>query len=278
MSVSAANIDKEIIASVSQFVKYLASLGIDVKDIDSSHFMEIYQDRRAFKPTRDTFLHICEFLNWYEIIRFSTLCRKYASDYYPPAWDIIHRRKFPISITRPLTHTALRIALSLECYYRDLAYHKPLYKQDWLRIHESEQTMECCNARIKLMVDDPYNDDLMIAKSHLSISEDIRYSTISNASPILVKFLKTFQFNSKNDKYGNKYYTIKPKIDTRVYGIDPVTDPDKSYIKTQWVTGRYTDDREYYPDRPQPIDDEFGYEVTPGGSCVFRYRRRPSYC
>lgn len=277
MSVSAANTDRVIMACASQFVKYIKEThNIDVEGVDLSHFIAIYQKKRAFKPNRDTILNIYEFLYRDEIIIFSTICSEYLRDFYPYAWNIIHRHRFPMSIARSLNHVETQTAVSLDLFYGTFAYHR-LRNHDWFLIFDSEKNMAQYEVLMRSVAEDPYDNNMLVYKAQFARYRFIRDNAISRADSILIDFLRAFQFNSKIDIYGNKYYTIKPDIDTRVYGIDPIKDPVKSYIKMQWLKGCYHDQIEHNYNPTDIGNGDFTYGIDSYGT-PFRQRKRPSYC
>lgn len=234
----------------------------------------IYGVSPYVKPfeTRDTFLHICEFLYAADIMIFSSICKDYLRDFYQPAWDIIHRRHFPISIDRPLTHIASRIALSLAFFYNYIDDDRMRF--EWSLIANCETQMSNCQRFIELVGDSSIR---AISYKERFIEYKTDRDHIISSKTTLVKFLEAFQFNSEIDMDGHRYYTIKFDIDTLDYGIDPIKDPERSYIKTQWLTGRYHDRIEYYYNPADAGNGDFTYGIDSYGT-LFRQRIRPSYC
>ena len=135
---SSTNVNNVISASVSQFMKYIKEThNISTEHVDINKFLVLYQEKRKFKPSKDTFLYICEYLNWNDIIKLTTLCQDFM-EYYPNIWNIIHKQVFPLSITDIIPYNSIKEYTSIKCYERILT-DKYINNKKYFNINKSEQ-------------------------------------------------------------------------------------------------------------------------------------------
>jgi hypothetical protein len=282
MSDDIINIEKIVESGIVQFMKYIKQMhNINADQVDLGQFMTLYRARRTFRATQDTFLHICKFLHIDEMLRFSTLCREYM-EYYPFVWDILHRRYFPESIAHPLEYKEVKVAISLEYYYDTvlrggLGMHSD---HEWKELNKSEQNMEKYNDLMTKAINNPDGD----ANATDYFTEYKKYSTERDNIFIRMgyntkNFLINHHFSSSTDALHTKYYTLKPELNCRVYGLDHEKDKVKVRNTQRWMSGKYNSRPEYNYD-PSIIgedDDQYIYieDLVPGERC--RYRKRPDY-
>lgn len=266
------SVEKEIETGIRKFIDYIKNnKGFDISLLlsgdDITKCMQQINDSRRFNLTTDNFLYMCEYLTLSEIIMLSTLSHTFIDNYYPKIWGLIQMRKFPESIIGIDEYIDIRQAMSLDAFYYYLLQGKQR-NNDWYDLYNDfkDREMHC------------YEHDEFVEYFN-EIDEEITKD-----------FIKTFQFNSVTLKDGTKSYTIKPEIDCRLYGLDPIKDSMKSDIKRKWVTGEHNDESDYDFDSSDEFysdfctNNEYCYirgdrrSANRDGRRSVRYRIRPSYC
>ena len=151
----------------------------------------------------------------------------------------------------------------------------------WCDINDEEKSMLRLNAAISSLrtTSINYRVTLITHRSELRSCKKTRSRYFDKSDENTQDFLECFRFNSLSDENGNQYYTIKPEIDCRIYGLDPVKDLVKTEVKRRWVTGEYTEESDYDFNSDDDEDPEFEYEYAHRRfDKNKRYRKRPDYC
>lgn len=273
MELSFGHVNREIISSVTNFMKYIKTFhNISIDDVDISNFLCLYQEKRKFNPNLDTFMHICQYLQMNDIIKFTTICHEFM-EYYPNIWHIINVRKFPLSIVQEMHYTSIKLYVSLDYYYYFLVYNK-MKNCEYYQINECEQYIFQYTQYINNDILHENDKLKYIAYINQYIKE--RECIIEKTDNIMMNLLNTFRFNSLTDTFGNKYYTIKPEINCYLYGIDPY----RASNKMLWTYGVYSDEHMYnFSIENENLDTSlFKYGYNPQNGERYVYNFRPDYC
>lgn len=255
-----AETQAEIRAGIYTFIKYMMAKGIDIEKMmavdDVDLCMEQINNARMLNLDLDIYLNMCKFLMREEVIRLTTTSKKVIDKYYSHIWGYLQSIHYPKSLIPYNNYIDIRHAISMDQYHFWLLKNNHILDSfdqfDALHLDETNFKLSCnhCNT-----------------------------DSIDNLDPILNDFLKDFRFNSILDINGVKYFTLKPEVDCRIYGLDPVSDVVKTEIKRKWVTGEYTTDEIYVFDDSEydENDPNFIYEQVAPDHFV-KYRIRPPYC
>lgn len=275
-------VEKEIARGVLNFLAYLKSeRGLDISAVvpNIKDFMQRQHKARRISLVPDTYMHVCTFLQPGDIVCLTTTCHEFM-EHYPNIWGIIQNYYFPESLIPASDYLAVRHAISLDYYYYVLTT-KGVQNETWHTIKDNEKSMMRLTADIdKLGINSiNYRVTLITHRGELRARKQTRITIFDESDENTQDFLDCFRFNSLSDENGNQYYTIKPEIDCRMYGLDPVKDLVKTEVKRRWVTGEYTEEPDYDFNSDDDEDPEFEYEYdrSSHGQST-RYRIRPDYC
>ena len=267
-----AEVEREIEVGIWKFIKFMKDeKGIDIESMISINDVKLCMAQihvsRIFNLKLDLFLHMCDFLTRAEIIRITTLSKKIMDDYYKHIWGYLQSIYYTKSIIPFNDYIDIRHAISLDNYYYYLL--------------KNNNKVFNLNGNSFTEFDDLYLDE----HNFKMINKHVEVGLFDNINSILKDFLIKFRLNSISDDSGMKYYTLKPEIDCRLYGLDPIDDSVKTEIKRKWVTGEYNirtitslTESEYANEYRDP---EFIYKrdfVGFGIDGLYKYRIRPDYC
>jgi hypothetical protein len=273
-------VEKEIARGVLNFLAYLKSdRGLDISAVvpNIKDFMQRQHKARRISLVPDTYMHVCTFLQPGDIVCMTTTCHEFM-EHYPNIWGIIQNYYFPKSLIPATDYIAVRHAISLDYYF---IVSNRMWNSSLCDINDDEKVMVRLTADISSLSINSINYRVTLITHHgeLRARKQTRSTFFDESDENTQDFLDCFRFNSLPDENGNQYYTIKPEIDCRMYGLDPVKDLVKTEIKRRWVTGEYTEESDYDFDSDDDEDPEFLYEYACG--CRYqstRYRIRPDYC
>ena len=269
-----SEIEIEIEVGIWKFIKFMKEeKGIDIKSMISINDVKLCMEQihvsRIFNLNLDLFLHMCDFLNRAEIIKITVLSKKIMDDYYKHIWGYLQSFYYTKSIIPFNDYIDIRQAISLDNYYY------------YLLLNTKELSSFSSNNFDEF--DDLYFDEYKFKM----INNHVEVGIFDNINKTLEDFLIDFRISSISDDSGIKYYTIKPEIDCRLYGLDPIDNSAKTEIKRKWVTGEYNEyhitsltESEYAREYRDP---EFIYamsgDVTDNVfTRLYKYRIRPDYC
>ena len=274
-------VEKEIAHGVLNFLAYLKSeRGLDISAVvpNIKDFMQRQHKARRISLVPDMYMYVCTFLQPGDIVCLTTTCHEFM-EHYPNIWGIIQNYYFPKSLIPATDYIAVRHAISLDYYFYIVS--SIMWDSNWCDINNEEKSMlrltaDISNLRINSI---NYRVTLITHRGELRACKQTRSTFFDESDENTQEFLDCFRFNSLSDENGNQYYTIKPEIDCRIYGLDPVKDLVKTEIKRRWVTSEYTEESDYDFNSDDDEDPEFEYEYDRSrhGQST-RYRIRPDYC
>ena len=272
-------VEKEIARGVLNFLAYLKSeRGLDISAVvpNIKDFMQRQHKARRISLAPDTYMHVCTFLQPGDIICLTTTCHEFM-EHYPNIWGIIQNYYFPKSLIPATDYMAIRHAISLDYYFHIVS--NIMWNSNWCDINDDEKSMLRLTADISSLRNNSinYRVTLINYRGELRACKQTSSTFFDESDENTQDFLECFRFNSLSDENGDQYYTIKPEIDCRIYGLDPVKDLVKTEIKRRWVTGEYTEESDYDFNSDDDEDPEFKYVLSRHGP-VKRYRIRPDYC
>ena len=201
-------------------------------------------------------------------------------EHYPNIWGIIQNYYFPKSIIPTTDYIAVRHAISLDYYFYGIVSNR-MRNSSLCDINDAEKSMLRLTAAISSLRINSINCrvTLITHRGELRARKQTRSAFFDESDENTQDFLDCFRFNFLSNENGNQYYTIKPEIDCRIYGLDPVKDLVKTEIKRRWVTGEYTEESDYDFNSDDDEDPEFEYEYDRSRhDQSTRYRIRPDYC
>lgn len=269
-----AEVEIEIEVGIWKFIKFMKEeKGIDIESMISINDVKLCMEQihvsRIFNLKLDLFLHMCDFLTRAEIIRITILSKKIMDDYYKHIWGYLQSIYYTKSIIPFDDYIDIRHAISLDNYY----FYLLLNNTKPNRLSFSNESFA------------EFNDLYLDEHNFKMINKHVEVGLFDNINSILKDFLIKFRLNSISDDSGMKYYTLKPEIDCRLYGLDPIDDSVKTEIKRKWVTGEYNayritslTENEHANEYRDP---EFIYErdfLGLYGYSLYKYRIRPDYC
>jgi len=275
-------VEKEIARGVLNFLAYLKSeRGLDISAVvpNIKDFMQRHHKARRISLAPDTYMHVCTFLQPGDIVCLTTTCHEFMGHYHN-IWGIIQNYYFPKSLIPATDYIAVRHAISLDYYFYGIVSNR-MQNSSWCDINDEEKSMLILTADISSLRINSinYRVRLITHRGELRARKQTRSTFFDELDENIQDFLDCFRFNSLSDENGNQYYTIKPEIDCRIYGLDPVKDLVKTEIKRRWVTGEYTEEPDYDFNSDDDEDPEFEYEYASSRhEQSTRYRIRPDYC
>ena len=108
-----------------------------------------------------------------------------------------------------------------------------------------------------------------------------RESYFNNISIYHKNAIDDYRFLSESDYTGDYYYTLKPELDMRLFGLDPDNEIDKkNWIECMgWITGKYTKNKDcdFDPDEIElydPNQDVYTY-YSGEDDILYRIRKVP---
>lgn len=237
------NIIKE---NIIQFAK---ENKININDKKLNLFMKKKHEDRTLALNVDNYISVCEYLHLHDIIILSTLCKEYINCYYKEIWSMIQKRHFPNSIIPMNSYLEIRDNMAIECWF----YDNRIIDCSIVCAYNYINNIEI---KIKKLSDE-------LKKSHI---RNINYKckTITNMNEIKslkreresylkytpeyhINIINKYKFISEKDYTNEYYYTIKPELDMRLFGLDPDNETNKKeWVECiGWITGKYTIKREY---------------------------------
>jgi hypothetical protein len=271
------NLEKEIERAL---IAFSSEQGIKVSDEIISDFIKQMNIRRQLDLPKDLYLRVCDYIPNIDMITLTTLSKKNMK-YYKHIWGLIQNIWCPKSIIPSTEYLAIRNNMAIDL---------------WMFKNNCSETNYVCNdihtieKIIKSRSDDlanmkPCNVNYIWKKySHLGEIKACKKNRdiyLNELSSNIYEFIKTLKFTSLTDFTGEKYFTIKPHLDGRLYGfkLDDPEDCAKWEIKLKWVSGEYTDQvDEYDYDMNNPgSTDDFLFNIDVDGT-PYRIRIRPDWC
>jgi hypothetical protein len=293
-------IEQEIASGIKAFVESLKSKGCDISQYyDATEVASQIQVRRKMKVSRDSFLNICPYLTFPEMVGLSTICKEFM-EYYPSIWNIAQHCLYPKSLIPSSDYINIRKNIALDFYWKQNPFQTDYNKNEQCSlINKEEILMSKLDKSIldEYSYDDDgiyqYNMDKELLQCRTNSRDTLvhryihhRFEYYQNYVDIermqiesdnLKSYLQCFRFVSKKDSNDILYYTIKQDIDSRLYGWDPVKYPIEYATKRKWITGEYHDRYEAIFGNNATIGS-FEYEYDEWGVAIRRYRIRPDYC
>ena len=250
------NEEKKIEYYIRNFIKF-ADLDVSEKIIDT--FMSKTTLARTLILPFDNMLMIEEYLTWKEYLYFSTCCKNHMS-LLPYFWRSFKEVYFPKSIIPMNEYKTFALNASLDWYYSYPAkYYLENIRKHELRMAELTKIIDKLspnnvNYKTRLITntkerENEYRDRNDILLNPDEISDDVG------------DFLALYRHNSVVNYSGEKYFTLKPDIDMRLYGFNPDIPEEKARgeIKIKWVSYEYNTLRDYNYILNGESDDEYEY-------------------
>lgn len=273
------NIEHEIRRSIINFTK---QHNIPLSDEQLVAFMADSYKCRRISLIQDTFLSVCEFLIPSEIVIFTTTCKEFMS-YYPFIWGIIQSQYFPKSIIPNLDYISIRQNMAIDCWWYKINKGDITEYYTWDEIVDDDVYIQKRFSELKKLVPSHIG---YIWKKNTNLGEikamkETRLVSFDKSREIIYTLINDFKFISKKDDTNEPYLTIKPKLDMRIYGFTPGNKDDKKKWEEgmKWITGKYTEEKDYDYDLDEERDYEtyeygfdYGYEYD-----MYRIRMRPDW-
>jgi len=289
------NITKETESAITNFIKFIRH---ESEHPESEHpeseqtkilenykklYMEKVKKMNYFKTLNiDLILYIFDFMFGDEFIAFPVICKYNYNNFYDCTWERFSAVHFPKSL---LTNTKdIRINASIDYYYEHIRPNR----MDIKIIETLEDKLMILSEKMDVL--DPTIPSELEERKHIYDIEmmDIyekRHNILENTDKYTRNFLEKIKFVNNECWSGAKTYTIKPKIDIRIYGFDPEIpeEKEKGEIIIKWIKGEYfvgqVDIDWVMPVgfTPCETDPYFLYDWDNQKECWYRFRIRPSY-
>ena len=276
------NYEKEIDRHIINWEKYKLSHSGPIKQVRQTYMAETKKKRRLSLP-KDLYLSICKFLNMADMIKLTTLCKEFI-EYYPYIWGVIQNNIFKKSLIPETDYVTIRNSISIKIYTDVLHYNNWHTSNSWKEIEEDDRLIkQRSNDLLQLKNTYPGYEGCIYAKNtHLGeicAMKKTRETSYKKLLPSVKSLINVFKWCSNTDFTKEKYLTIKPNIDMRLFGFDPETVYGKKCAIDcyKWLTYKYNEYYDYDYDRYERKDyDTYMYEYS-NEDGHYRYRKRPSW-
>lgn len=280
------SVEQEIQRGVINFAK---QYNILLNDDQLAEFMCDTYKRRRILLSKDTYLITCGYLKISEIITLTTLCKEYMN-YYKFVWGIIQHRYYPKSIIPVIDYVSIRQNIAIDKWQVQLIRLKINNKVPYTVFNNSNQYNELIEddetiqqrSRALEKLTSSHIGYIWRKNTHLAeikAVKETRMCSFDKCSQDICKIINDFKFISETDYNNDPYYTIKKKIDMRLYGFIPKKKVDwkKWEDGMKWVAGEYTSDFDYEYDMTEVIDNDTYYYGYDSDGDSFRSRIRPDW-
>jgi hypothetical protein len=272
------NVEKEIERAIINFAK---EENIANREEKINRFMQKIHIRRRLDLPQELYVNVCRYLFPSEILTLTTMCKDYMA-YYKYIWGIIQSYYFPKSLIPNNDHLLIRQNMAIDKWCYQLNSLNIREYASWTEIVNDEQLIyqrsQLLEALVPLQLG--YAWKKYEHQGKIRANKETREMIFNNCNENMRNLIETFKFTSKRDITGELYYTIKPELDMRMYGMKPENkeDREKWEIGLNWITGVYTERREYDYDINEPYDMEtYSYDCDDDGY-YFKCRKRPKWC
>lgn len=269
------NVEKEIKRAI---INYTKEEKMYEKKID--RFMQKTHICQRMDLPKELYLCVCEWLTLSESLILTTTCKIYM-EHYKYIWNIIQLRYFPKSIIPKNDYLAIRQNIVINKWHYQLNMYNVTSYETWMEIvnddyivQEKSQIIENLNPSELY-----YIWEIQEQEKTLKTIKELRSMSYNNSIEMIRNLIETFKFTSKRDITGELYYTIKPDLDMRMYGLNPENEKDRKQweIGLKWLTGVYTERKDYNYDDDVYDYNTYNYYQDNDGS-YFRCRKRPDWC
>ena len=274
------NFEKELDRHIINWEKYKLSHSGPLKQVRQTYIAETKKKRRL-SLTKDLYLSICVFLNMSDMINLTTLCKEFMN-YYPDIWRIIQYQKYPYSIIPDSDYLSIRHSIAMKIWLDVLHDYNFDKSKSWKEIEEDDRLIKLRTADLLHLKNTyPGYEGCMYAKNtHLGeicAMKKTRESSYDKLNGSVIDLIDSFKFCSETDFTGEKYMTIKPEIDMRLFGFDINTKKGKKHAEDckKWLSGEYNSKHDYQFDIHEPhANDIYVYDYDDDGD-YYRFRRTP---
>jgi hypothetical protein len=269
------NTIKEIRRYISQFA---SCHNIDITNAELSTFMKQVTNQRRPTLSKDTFILICEYINTIDTIAFTTSCKE-NMEHYADIWCNIQQFEFPQSIINYPKYHITRQNIAVFYWHRE-SIQILGGTFNWDVLENIENDIKKLSTKLKMMTRQSvgYKHRLYYNTAEIRSLKKERKSLLDEFPDVTMSFMKQYMFMSECDFMGEHYYTIKPDLDMRLYGLDPLHRDDvmKWEHHVNWIMGHYNENRKDYDyDDAEPYDDDkYTYGTTYIANDVYNYRSR----
>jgi len=245
---------------IDKFIKFS---GINTQETLINKFMERTNKARTLDLPIDTMLYIQDYLCPKDAIYLLTCCKKFMSmiHYF---WIEFQKKMLPHSII-PITkndYKTFTLNASLDKYY----FYYDKFDLYTINIYEN-RIVNLTKELGKLMPDGlNYEVRLFTHKKERESTYHDRNDILIDLAEDVVDFLVYFRHNSITDYEGKTYFTVKQKMDMRLYGFNPdiPEEKKKGEIVIKWITGEYNTSRNYDLSS-RNYDEEYNLDVDSDG-------------
>lgn len=199
-------------------LNFIYKFNIEISNTEINSFLVDDKNRKKRNFSLDIFLHISEFLLINDTLKLIYTCKEYYN-YEKYIWGNSYEYKtyFTKSLLKNDEYKNIKINMALEMYYSEKILIDELNKIE-------EQHYKCAKEIENINEEYDYNFKKLTYKKEMkSYKSDIE-NEFESLCHHIKDYLELFKFISVNN-----YYTIKEKIDMRIYGFDPENDKDVDY-------------------------------------------------
>jgi hypothetical protein len=270
------NFEKEIEKAL---IRFSSEQCIKFSDEKISNFIKQMNIRRQLDLPKDLYLRVCGYISIIDMIILTTLSKK-NMNYYKHIWGLIQNIWCPYSIIPSTEYLNIRNNMAIALWMSKYDCSETGYM--WNDNNTIEKTIKSRSDDLANMK--PSNVNYIWKKyAHLGeikACKKTRDVYLNELPSDAYEFLETFKFTSLTDFTGEKYFSIKPQLDCRLYGFKP-DDPEDCanwVIKLKWLSGEYNDEDDYEYDRSDTGSrDDFLFNIDSDGT-QYRTRIRPDWC
>jgi hypothetical protein len=232
---------------------------------------------------KELYLNVCVFLNMSDIVILTTFCKEFMK-YYSNIWGIIQDNSFPKSLIQKTNYLSIRNSIALKIW-TNVLYYNCFYTSNAYKKISDDETFIIKRSNDLTQLNDMYDTHkgcMNVKKVHLgeiSATKKTRDLEYNKLTPTVSSLLHDFKFCSKTDFTGEKYLTIKPDIDMRIFGFDPTTKDGKKNAKEcyKWITCMFNGEPDYEYDNNDYEDHDiyiYAYNMENGH---YRCRKMPEW-
>lgn len=258
--------------------KFAIFIGFNASDTQINQFIHNLSSIYSTMATNtlaceDIYINICEYLDPDSIIRL-TISHTNFYQHYKYIWGYIQKNYMPPSLIPILDYKDIIQQISLDKYYitQCSCFDEHIYD-----IHNIEKKMQVMERSEHFTINTKSNETAFV---WLKIQRDI---ILNKLSEVVHTTLMRWRFNSCSDCQHDKYYTIKPDIDIRFYGFNPLVAEDraKGEIQFKWLTREYntTDveivDEAEWDEQPPNIPYKYAINLLTGE--IGRMKLKPDW-